>query len=102
MYPDGVMLQEALKIKTELNDSNLDDFKVSNGWLERFKKRSGLRQTREVGDVLITAIKAWMQRLQKTFWFKTDKNSWRSRGCTYNCHQGLDAATSRNYTSLFC
>ena len=23
MYPDGVMLQEALKIKTELNDSNL-------------------------------------------------------------------------------
>ena len=66
MYPDGVMLQEALKIKTELNDSNLDDFKVSNGWLERFKKRSGLRQTRivgEVGDVLITAIKALMQRL---------------------------------------
>ena len=66
MYLDGVMLQEALKIKTELNDSNLDDFKVSNGWLEHFKKRSGLRQTRivgEVGDVLITVIKAWMQRL---------------------------------------
>ena len=66
MYLDGVMLQEALKIKTELNDSNLDDFKVSNGWLEHFKKLSDLRQTRivgEVGDVLITAIKAWMQRL---------------------------------------
>ena len=51
IYPDGAMLQEeALKIKTELNDSNLGDFKASNGWLEHFKKRFGLRQTRIVGE----------------------------------------------------
>ena len=32
IYPDGAMLQEeALKIKTELNDSNLGDFKASTG-----------------------------------------------------------------------
>ena len=39
IYSDGAMLQEqALKIKTELNESNLGDFKASNGWLEHFKK----------------------------------------------------------------
>ena len=68
--------KEALKVKAELNDSNLGDFKASNGWLEHFKKCFGLRQTRivgEVGDVLITTI-----------------------------HQGLDGATSRNYSRLFC
>ena len=49
IYPDGAMLQqEALKIRTELNDSNLGDFKASNGWLEHFKKRFGLRQIRIV------------------------------------------------------
>ena len=32
IYPDGAMLkEEALKIKTELKDSNLVDFKTSNG-----------------------------------------------------------------------
>ena len=64
---DGAMLQEeALKIKTELNDSNLGDFKVSSGWLKHFKKRFDLRQTRtvgEAGDEPITTIKAWMERL---------------------------------------
>ena len=69
------MLQESLKFKTELNDTNFGDFKASNGWLGHFKKRIG---------------------------FKTDKNSWRSRGCTYNYHQGLDGVTSRNYSRLFC
>ena len=61
IYPDGALLQEeALKIKTELNDSNLRDFKASNGWVEHLKKRFGLRQTRiveEAGDV--STIKAW-------------------------------------------
>ena len=61
------MLQEkALKLKTELNDSNLGDFKASNGWLEHLKKRFGLIQTRmvgEAGDVPITTIKAWMEQL---------------------------------------
>ena len=51
IYPNGVMLQEeALKIKTEINDSDLGDFKASNGWLEHFKKRFSLRQTRIVGE----------------------------------------------------
>ena len=67
IYPDGAMLQEeALKIKTELNYSNLGDFKSSNGWLEHFKKCFGFRQTRIVGEegsVPITTIQAGMERL---------------------------------------
>ena len=65
IYPDGAMLQqEALEIRTVLNDSNLGDFKASNGWLERFKKRFRLRQIRivgEAGNVPITTINAWME-----------------------------------------
>ena len=44
----------------------MGNFKASNEWLEHFKKRFGLRQTRivgEAGDVPITIIKAWMERL---------------------------------------
>ena len=67
IYPDGAMLQEeALKIKTELNDSKFGDFKASNGLLEHFKKCFDLRKTRKVGEagnVPITTIKAWMERL---------------------------------------
>ena len=38
IHHDGAMLQEnTLKRKTELNESNLEDFKASNGWLEHFK-----------------------------------------------------------------
>ena len=67
--------EKALKIKTELNDSNLGGFKASNGWLENFKK---------------------------TLRFKSDKNSWRSRGCDYKYYQGFDGASSRNVSRLFC
>ena len=74
IYHDRAMLQEEA-LKTELNDSNSWEFKASNGWSEPLKK---------------------------AFWFKADKNSWKSKGCTYNYHQGLDGATSRNYSRLFC
>ena len=41
IYLDGAMLQEeALNIRTELNHSNLGDFKASNEWLEHFKNTS--------------------------------------------------------------
>ena len=44
----------------------MGDFKASNGWLERFKKRFSLRQARivrEAVDVPITTIKARIERL---------------------------------------
>ena len=66
---DGVMLQEeALKLKTELNDWNLGDFKASNGWLQHFKNRFGLRHTKiveEEWNIPVTNIKAWIERLSE-------------------------------------
>ena len=34
-----ILMEPELNYKTELNDSNLGDFKASNEWLELFKKR---------------------------------------------------------------
>ena len=71
IYPHGAILQEdALKIKTELNDSNLRDFQSCNGWLEYFKKRFGLRQTRivgEAGDYLKLPSRLGWNDFQKLF-----------------------------------
>ena len=36
IYPfDSMLQEEALKIKESLNDSSLDSFTASNGWLEK-------------------------------------------------------------------
>ena len=44
----------------------LDEFPASNGWLESFKISYGIRETTiagEAGDVTMTTVKAWMERL---------------------------------------
>lgn len=46
----------------------LEDFTASNGWLESFRIAYGIRETTttisgEAGDVNITTVKAWMERL---------------------------------------
>ena len=44
----------------------LDEFTAPNGWLESFKISYGIRETTiagEAGDVPITTVKAWMERL---------------------------------------
>lgn len=46
----------------------LEDFSASNGWLESFKTMFGIRQTTttiagEAGDVSVTTVRAWMERL---------------------------------------
>ena len=57
-----ILMEQAFKNKTELSDSDLEDFKASNGWLEHFKKRFGLRQTRIVGEAGdVQTIKTWME-----------------------------------------
>ena len=71
MYPTGVLIQEeALLMKEKMIETNpeLDGFHASNGWLESSKITYGIRETttvisREAGDVPITTVKAWMERL---------------------------------------
>ena len=67
IYPFGSMLQEeALKIKESLNDSSLDSFTASNGWLEKWKSCYGIRETRitgEADDVSVSTVRSWIERL---------------------------------------
>ena len=67
IYPFGSMLQEeALKIKESLNDSSLDSFTASNGWLEKWKSCYGIRKTRitgEADDVSVSTVRSWIERL---------------------------------------
>ena len=67
IYPFGRMLQEeALKIKEQLADENLINFTASNGWLESFKARYGIRETRlsgEADDVPVATIRSLIERI---------------------------------------
>ena len=71
LYPTGGLIQkEALLIKEKMIETNpeLDGFYASNGWLESFKTMYRIRKTTtvisgEAGDVPITTVKAWMERL---------------------------------------
>ena len=67
VYPFGSMLQEeALKIKESLNDSSLNSFTASNGWLDKWKSCYGIRETRitgEADDVSVSTVRSWIERL---------------------------------------
>ena len=66
IYPFGSMLQEVLKIKESLNDSSLDSFTASSGWLEKWKSCYGIRETRitgEADDVSVSTVRSWIERL---------------------------------------
>ena len=64
MYPDGSILKEkALEIARHLG---CDEFKASNGWFDRWKKRYNVRQMKvsgDSGDVSGATVDSWKERL---------------------------------------
>ena len=64
VYPDGSILKEkALEIAGHLG---CDEFKASNGWLDRCKRRYNVRQMKvsgESGDVCGATVDSWKERL---------------------------------------
>lgn len=64
VYPDGRILKEkALEIAGQLG---CEEFKASNGWLDRWKKRYNVRQMKvsgESGDVSGATVDSWKERL---------------------------------------
>ena len=61
-----MLQEEALKIKESLNDSSLDSFTASSGWLEIWKSYYGIRETRitgEADDVSVSTVRSWIERL---------------------------------------
>ena len=73
LYHAGALVQEeAFLMKEKMTETNpeLDGLHASNGWLESFKLMYGIQETTtvitgEAGDVPITTVKAWMERLPK-------------------------------------
>ena len=62
----GPMLQEKATRIAEALDVSLEEFKASNGWLDRFKKRNGIKAkfiSGEAGDVREETVDSWKERL---------------------------------------
>ena len=66
---NGPMLQEeALEISKRLDSANFEQFKASNGWLEKWKARYGIVNRLvegESGEVQEQTIESWMERLRE-------------------------------------
>ena len=67
VYPDGPLLQEeAMEIKRRLDKEEFAGFTASNGWLDSWKQKYGMREKRlcgEADEVSTTTIQAWIERL---------------------------------------
>ena len=67
VFPDGPMLKkEAMLVIERLNKDELVTLTASNGWLEKFKQKYGLHETRitgEVDDIPKMTIQSWIERL---------------------------------------
>ena len=57
-----------MNIKQSLNRPELDGFKASEGWLDKWKLSHGIREKQISGeslDVPITTIESWMERIKE-------------------------------------
>ncbi len=64
VFPGGPQLQE--KAKEIASRLGKPDFKASNGWLDKWKRRYGIRQVTvsgESGDVSDLTVESWKERL---------------------------------------
>ena len=69
IYVNGPLLkEEAMNIKQSLNRPELDGFKASEGWLDKWKLSHGIREKQISGeslDVPLTTIESWMERIKE-------------------------------------
>ena len=62
-----LLKEEAMNIKQSLNRPELDGFKVSEGWLDKWKLSHGIKEKQISGESLNvskTAIESWMERIK--------------------------------------
>ena len=64
-YPNGSLLKgEAMEIKNQLQNSDLDGFIASDGWLEKWKATYAIKEKRivgEGGDVPEETVLSWIE-----------------------------------------
>ena len=64
VFPDGTQLAE--KAKEIASKFGFSDFKASNGWLDRWKKKHNVKRmtiSGESGDVSGSTVSSWKERL---------------------------------------
>ena len=77
---NGPMLkEEAMVIKEGLQDSSLDKFCASDGWLNTWKSAYAIKERRivdETGNVAEETITFWMERIQEFKKGYSSENIW--------------------------
>ena len=89
IYPNGTMLkEETMAIKEQLNSSDFDDFRASDGWLDRWKTTYSVKERRiigEAGDVSTETVTSWMDRINELIEGYSLENFWNmdESGCFF-------------------
>ena len=89
LYPNGPMLkEEAMEIKKQLNDSELDGFVASDGWLDKWKASYAVKEKRivgEGGEVSTETVSSWIERLKEMTEGYSPENIWNmdETGCFF-------------------
>ena len=69
IYVNGLLLkEEAMSITQSLNLTELDGFKASEGWLDKWKPSHGIKEKQISGeslDVSQTTVESWMERIKE-------------------------------------
>ena len=80
IYPNGPMLKEvAMAIKESLQDSSLNQFCASDGWLDTWKSAYAIKERRvvdEAGNVAEETITSLMERIHELTERYSSENIW--------------------------
>ena len=74
-----MLKEEAMAIKEGLQDSSLDKFRATDGWLNTWKSFYAIKERRivdEAGDVAEETITSWMERIQELTEGYSSENIW--------------------------
>ena len=98
-----MLKEEAMVIKESLQDSSLDHFCASDGWLYTWKSAFAIKESRIVGEAADAAeekVTSWIERIQELTEGYLSENIWNmdESGCFF---EALQIQTKIQY-SFFC
>ena len=83
-----MLKEEAMAIKEQLQNSDFDDFSVSDGWLDCWKTTYSVKERRivgEAGDLSTEIVTSWMERINELTEVCSLENIWNmdKSGCFF-------------------
>ena len=83
-----MLKEEAMVIKESLQDSSLDQFRASDGWLHTWKSAFVIKERRIVGEAVDAAeetVTSWIERIQELTEGYFSENIWNldESGCFF-------------------